>query len=728
MPEKRPRSSEAEERLDGLFAEYLEAAQRGELIDSREFAARHLDLAGALAAHERLGRLVVPLRGLATTVDCEPDETEALPAGTVIGDYEVLEVIGRGGMGIVYKARNREFNMVVALKMISAGPRPTEDQRRRFFAEVENQAKLNHPNIVSVTGGGEYEGRLYFTMKLIDGGDLSKSMSSGPRPMREIASILQKIARAVHHAHQRRVLHRDLKPSNVLLDSEGEPHVADFGLSKLIADDERTDSDYIVGAPAFVPPEQIDGQSTVLSDVYGLGTILYWMLTGQRPFEAETLQQTLRKVREVKPEPPHARNPQLNHWQNRYLEMICLKCLAKGPDQRYPSADALAVDLQHWLDHKPPLGVPVRPMNRLRSLCLRHPAAISLTVTAVVLLVFVTVAAVTAARHGEDALVKEFQRSNRFAAQHAANTVQLRLSEWGAIVLDSTRDLESRGLLSQDIQQDELEEGEMRTRLKNSNHAEQLQSFCRTWYGDATRRFPGVFNSWYVFNSKGIIIALWPPKDEETIGRSYKGREYFQYHAKNSQSDVAHVSRVFQSENDKLFKYAISAAMFDDRGSFDGVVAASIDTGSTLGRHRVSDDRQMVVVIGRGDIEPARPGAPVLPYQYPILIHSAYEHGQDPVEFPNERLWFASPPESDDFHVDPIFDGRWLAAFAPVQNTEFRVVVQQSYDEAIPPVVNLARSQVVRLGAALSLGLLLTGAAVAHWIRRHRSVGTALLL
>ena len=176
MPEERPHASAAADRLDELFAEYLEAAETAELMDSREFVARCPELAEAVAAHEGLGRLVAPLRGLATTADYRPDDIETLPPGAVIGDYEVLEEIGRGGMGIVYKARNRKFNILAALKMISSGTRASEDQRTRFLAEVEHHGKLNHPNIVAVTGGGEYEGHLYFTMKLIERTDAAASV------------------------------------------------------------------------------------------------------------------------------------------------------------------------------------------------------------------------------------------------------------------------------------------------------------------------------------------------------------------------------------------------------------------------------------------------------------------------------------------------------------------------------------------------------------------------
>ncbi len=269
------------------------------------------------------------------------------------GDYELLEEIGRGGQGVVYRAHQKSLNRTVALKVIGLGPWTTEAHLKRFRREAEAAASLNHPCIVPIYEVGERDGQCYFSMKLVEGGQLDEVAESEPIPIRRAVELIAKLARTVHYAHEHGILHRDIKPGNILLDANGEPHLTDFGLARLVeVESTITCTLDVIGTPSYMAPEQAAGEHTKLSkatDVYAIGAVLYQLLTGHPPFAGGTSYQTIRLLLDTEPRQPRLWNPKID----RDLSTICLKCLEKDPKRRYPSPLALAEDLEHWLKHEP---------------------------------------------------------------------------------------------------------------------------------------------------------------------------------------------------------------------------------------------------------------------------------------------------------------------------------------------------------------------------------------
>ncbi len=320
----------------------------------------------------------------------EPEDPDKATGESVLryfGDYELLAEIARGGMGVVYRARQVRANRVVALKLLAAGEWASPQFIERFRTEAETAATLDHRNIVQIYEVGEVSGQSFFSMRLIEGGSLADRIASnrGPVSNTAAATLVAKVARAVHYAHQRGVLHRDLKPGNVLLDSREEPILTDFGLAKLVEKESKlTQTLALLGTPAYMSPEQAAGPSrglTTASDVYGLGAILYELLTGQPPFAGGTTLETVRQVLEKEPRRPSS----LNASVDRDLEVVCLKCLDKDPNRRYGSAEAVAEDLERWLRKEPILARPVGTWERAAKWVRRHPqraALLALTLAA----------------------------------------------------------------------------------------------------------------------------------------------------------------------------------------------------------------------------------------------------------------------------------------------------------------------------------------------------------
>ena len=314
----------------------------------------------------------------------------------IFGDYETLGGVARGGMGVGYRARQLGLNRIVALKMVQSSYLLSNEARLRFRFEIEAVAQLHHPHIVSLYESGEQDGAHFFTMRLVEGGDLVAYLERG-LGLSEVVRLLVKVCRAVHYAHQRGILHRDLKPSNILVDGQGEPHVADFGLAKPVDEGNGfTFSSSVLGSPSYMAPEQAAGrarQLTTAVDVYGLGAVLYHVLTGVPPFRGGTPIETLRQVLDQDPAAPRTLNPKVDPD----LATIAVKCLQKAPTSRYGSADELAQDLGRWLDGVPIHARPLGPLANLWRWSRRHPLAASLALALGIALTGVVVATSVAA-------------------------------------------------------------------------------------------------------------------------------------------------------------------------------------------------------------------------------------------------------------------------------------------------------------------------------------------
>ncbi len=388
-------NSDHQAKLERVLAEYLHSVEQGQPFDRQALVAANPDLADDLQSffHNRdsMNRLAEPLKA-AVDAPTLLSSLEAAPAQSGItvryfGDYELLDEIARGGMGVVYKARQVNLNRTVALKMILAGQLANDSDVKRFYAEAEAAARLDHPGIVPIFEIGQHDGQHYFSMAFIEGESLAKRITNSPLPPRDAAEMLKKVADAVEFAHQKGIIHRDLKPANVLLDAKGQPKVTDFGLAKQTQGDSGlTGSGQILGTPSYMPPEQAAGRMDQVgptADVYSLGAILYCLVTGRPPFQAASPIDTLRQVVEQEPVPPR----QLNPLVPLDLETIALKCLEKEPHRRYAKAAELAEELSRFLRGEPILARPVGTVERTWRWCKRNRQVAGLLVTVACLLI-----------------------------------------------------------------------------------------------------------------------------------------------------------------------------------------------------------------------------------------------------------------------------------------------------------------------------------------------------
>jgi serine/threonine-protein kinase len=739
----RPEETTLDLRLAEALDGYCRQVREGLDPDPQACLAAHPELEQDLA--ECLEG-VAAMEGLRAAI--QPPEAEAVPfQPRTVGDYELLREVGRGGMGVVYEARQLRLGRRVALKMIKAGDLAGPSERERFRAEAQAVACLQHPNIVQIYEVGELEGRPYLALEFVDGCGLDQLLAGTPLPAAQAAGLLETLARAVQYAHQQGVVHRDLKPANVLLAFSREPRasagsalarssrlnecvpkIADFGLAKRRDGvSAQTQSGAVMGTPPYMAPEQAAGRTKEVgpaTDIYALGAILYEMLTGRPPFKAETPWDTLAQVTSQEPVPPSRLQPKVP----RDLETITLKCLQKEAKNRYASAADLAEDLRRFQAGEPIRARPVGAAERFWRWCRRHPALAGFVGTAAALLIAVTAAAVAVARDRAARLRDEVLRSNRYAAQGVASTVLWHLHHLGTAALRTAEDPQLRRLLLRN------------DRRGLQHYFERLEAR----YADPARGHvqPGggpSFESWHLLDRKGILVAdssLGRSKTNESVlGRSFRGRDYFRGalgRAGATGMASVYVSRVYRSMNDAHHKFAITVPVRAGRGRRSrllGVVAATVTTASTLGSLRLNDERRTAVLVGRRDANPPGGGATARQTpEYLILLHPAYHRGEDAIRVPGERLRAVHRPRPgsafqlpdpgreadaelalDPDYRDPLaahderYQGRWLAGFAPVGNTEFVIIVQQRYRE-------VEDSDLVWGGAAVALEVVLIAA------------------
>ena len=387
--------SERDRQLFALLDRYVQLLHSDETAERDNLVAEHPDLAALLDCLDELESLaplptshvVSPQPGNNAPTRSPGDNVSRTGSATAadvttarlgsFGRYDLLEEVGRGGMGVVYRARQSDLERTVAVKMILASRFASEDDIRRFYAEARAAGRLQHPNVVGIHEVGEIDGQHYFAMDFVDGPSLAETIRRGDQSPDSAAKTIAVVARAVAYLHTQGVIHRDLKPSNILLDGEGRPYVTDFGLACIFTDDGRhTQTGTIIGTPGYMSPEQATGRTADISpqsDVYSLGALLYEMLTGRPPFQGETPLDTLVEVIEGEPTLPHV----LNRRVPRELELICLQCLNKDPRKRYRSAAALADDLEHFLKREPVSARPHGIIQKLRRWGRREPALVS---------------------------------------------------------------------------------------------------------------------------------------------------------------------------------------------------------------------------------------------------------------------------------------------------------------------------------------------------------------
>lgn len=377
----------SDDRLNEAIAAFEEARDSGSTPNPLDWLTRFPDVA------DRLREYFVNaqnLRGLTRP----PSDNSPLPPNGAFADYDILELISSGGMGVVYKARRKSTQQIVALKLIrpdllqGLSPEHRRKILERFVTEAQVAALLEHDNIVKVYDVGENSGHPYYSMRYVEGKSLSGLIQEGQMPPKQAAAYIEQVARAVHLAHQHGIIHRDLKPNNILVDAQSDrPLVADFGLAKLTdRNQDLTQTRDIMGAPPYMSPEQAQNSAlvTTATDVYGLGATLYALLTGQPPFQGDTPVATLKKVLEDEPTPPRKLNPAVP----RDLETICLKCLEKDPSKRYASAMKLVDDLESWREGRPIAARPLGNVERVTKWVQRRPVVAGLMALSALLAFF----------------------------------------------------------------------------------------------------------------------------------------------------------------------------------------------------------------------------------------------------------------------------------------------------------------------------------------------------
>jgi serine/threonine-protein kinase len=683
------------------------------------------------------------------------DRLSGPPGGAPsFGKYTQLEEIDRGGMGVVFKAWDTGAKRAVALKMIRSGALASKAEVHRFYVEMEAAGALDHPNIAPIWEVGEHAGHPYFTMKLMTGGSLADKVNEYRGDPRRAAELVETIAMAVHHAHQRGILHRDLKPANILLDENGKPHVADFGLAKRVdRKDGLSHTGQMVGTPSYMAPEQAGGSAqalTTAADVYSLGVILYELVTGQPPFDGETLDEIIEKVKKSPPPDPRSIEPRVD----RDLAYVCLKCLEKSPEDRYGSAEELATDLRRYQDGES--IVRRRFLGRAWRWCIRHPVTAGLLLTAALFLVIMTWRTVSLTREQEALKRAQIIAANRLSAAMVAGTV-----------LSHIRDLSDAV--------SRVAEDEAISRALEEGDSEKLQAICQAAYERYEDPSAGLksgdnspFYVWFVADKNGLSRGNSRNDPRNILSARFDLRDYFKGARALSQrgSRETYISNAFKGIPGGLYEFAISTPIYRSGGNREwiGVLGAAVATTAKLGSLVLDDDRNRVALAAPWD--PNRTleqdeSAPPDPPEYLLLRHPGYSKRGEAIALDNEQIrrigkgsqeneqhilhplrlpsepWVGSSDHYEDplgrgnsddkkgslMPPDPRFAGRWLAGFAAVGYTGFVVIVQTREDEALGSEKKLGGQLAKWAGIASAPSLLLM--LVAAGYERRRSAARA---
>jgi serine/threonine-protein kinase len=636
--------------------------------------------------------------------------------------YEVLARVGGGGMGEVYKARHLRTNRVVALKTVSPACRPDSPDHQAFLArfrvEAEAASRLHHPHVVAVYDVGEQDGRPYLTMEWMDGGSLAEALAGRPQPERQAAAWVSTLARAAEHVHRAGIVHRDLKPANVLLQvgkeewgarDEGKEapaslpippsatlKIADFGIARLLDRPGTTAPQQWLGTPEYVAPELTGdrggpGPVGPAADVYGLGVLLYELLTGRPPFRADEPLETLRQVRDEEPVPPRRLRPRLS----RDLETVCLKCLQKGPRRRYPSAEALADDLDRWLGGHPIQARPVGRWARGLKWARRHPERAALAAVAAALVL----AAVASALWQQWAGNADYARQLAASADHQFLLVKYAVGQ-------AAQDGGLRDLLARPAP-----DGRRLRRHLEDTKREFLRWFTRP--GEE----PPIVN-WFVMDAGGTVLAD-SYEDPRSVGKAYEFRDYYRGALRlgpGRERAAVYLSRVYESEQDDRFKVTATARVWSgDR--LLGFVGASLAVGPRMVALDMQREAAGAALAGPADAN-GRPGAPppAVP-EFVVVLHRDYRAaGQRPAAVTGrqaERLRaFAADPGLASA-ADLLGPRGAFVHYARVGDSHFVVFVERPYPWPLDRL----------LGRPLLGGLLLSAAFLAAALLSRRPRG-----
>jgi hypothetical protein len=632
---------------------------------------------------------------------------------TMIGSYVLGPLIFHGTQGEVYEAKDSRTDRKVALKLLHGG--------RWSDAEIKTCAKLNHPNIVPIHEIGQHNGWHYIAMKLMTG----SLAADGTRPpyfqdTDAAAALMAKVAGAVHYLHQQGILHRDLKPANILLDDVGEPYVADLGVAKNL---DESDHGTIAGTRRYMSPEQLDGHTTVRSDIFSLGVILYELITGQLPFQASDVSALTREIKENTPKDPRKLNPSLH----RDLARICLRCLEKAPEERYGSAEALKLALVRYLHGELPEGA--SRLQRTWRWCLRHSATAGLIAAAITFLVIMIPTTVGLAREHESTKRAQMMQTNTSSASMVAGAVLSQLVQLSEAVKFAANDPALAAAVE-------------------SGDAARQQVLCESFYrgygaSNYSLKLAGdpPFDTWYILNQSGRLTAQAGKVDAaHIIGRDYSWRDYFKGPEKLAKSGLhsTYVSRVIKSELDGNHKFAISIPIYGSAGALIGVLVGAVATSAKLGSLAFDDRENIRALAGPRDIEYKQ----AAPSPYMILLHPDYTYGEAdpltnahvqaletasrgalrlerPLQLPDPSLVTSSDDYRDPAaERHPWYEGRWIAGFAPVGNTGFVVIVQTPYD-VLRFEAQFGGQLVIWVGLSAVPGVLLMLFAAWHQRRRR---------